>query len=125
MRVTSALLALPLLATAAEGPFEQYRAQFNNLFDTIGSYIPNPAKAATPVSDAQAKAGSLVVKELTLDNWKSTLWSTVSPSQQKPEEWWVFITGRNKTCYGTHSLFAACFIATTYHVVLTSGCRPL
>jgi hypothetical protein len=104
MRVASTILALPLLATAAEGPFEQYKAQFNNLFDTISSYIPNPAKAANPVSDAQATAGSLVVKELTLDNWKSTLYGTVTPGQQKPEEWWVFITGRNTTCYGMYLL---------------------
>jgi hypothetical protein len=100
MRFTSILLALPLLAVADEGPFEQYKAQFNNLFDTIASYLPNPASASNPIHDAQAKAGSVAVHHLTLDNWKNTLYGSLKPGQTEPEEWWLLITGRNKTCFG-------------------------
>jgi hypothetical protein len=101
MRFASVLLALPLLAAADEGPFEQYKAQFNNFFDNIGSYLPNnPAKGADPVHEAAVKAGSLAVHQLTLTNWKDKLYGSVKPGATKPEEWWVLITGRNKTCFG-------------------------
>jgi hypothetical protein len=40
---TSALLALPLLAAAAESPFEQYKAQFQNVLGSLGV---KPAVAA-------------------------------------------------------------------------------
>jgi len=123
MRFTVAILALPLLASAAD--FEQYKAQFNGLFDTIGSYLPNPAKAASPVSDAQAKAGSLVVHELTLSNWKDTLYGSVTPGQQKPEEWWVFITGRNKTCYGRCDRVTKAFNESAAKIAITPGAPHL
>ncbi|KAM0325307.1 hypothetical protein ACHAQA_007292 [Verticillium albo-atrum] len=95
----SALLALPLFAAAAEAQFEEYKAQFQNYLDTFVSYVPNPNKF--DAADAEeAKTGAKKISVLTLDNWEETLYASVQPAQTVPEEWWVLITGRNKTCYG-------------------------
>lgn len=114
---SAALLALPLLA-AAESPFEQYKAQFQNF---LGSFGAKPAAAAAKevVKDAAgAAAGAATdaaaaaayaatgthpvqaVEVLTLGNWKDTLYSNVQSGQTTPDEWWVLVTGRNKTCFG-------------------------
>jgi hypothetical protein len=37
---------------------------------------------------------------LTLNNWKETLYEPVAPSSNTPEEFWVLISGGNKTCFG-------------------------
>ena len=108
---TSVVLALPLLA-AAESPFEQYKAQFQNFLGSIGSFIPGAAqeKAAEPAAADQSSAtkpkAAVVepkISVLTLDNWKDTLYAPVKAGATKPEEWWVFISGGNKTCYGMYS----------------------
>lgn len=98
---TTTLLALPLLAAAAqqESPLDQIQAQAQYWFDKIQSYIPSPNKVHTP-AEATAKAGGKTLKVLTLNDWESTLRGSVSPTSTKPEEWWVFVTGGNKTCFG-------------------------
>ena len=102
---TTAILALPLLAAAADSPFEQYKAQFQNF---LGNIIGTGAKE-TPVAASEPKTtgakttGKTPAKQapaLTLDNWKDTLYSPVKPGATVPEEWWVLITGGNKTCFG-------------------------
>lgn len=108
---TTALLALPLLASAAESPFEQYKAKFQNFLGSFGAQAPLADKADAPVaaapSAATAKAakGKNVVEPkhietLTLENWKDTLYAPVQPEATTPEEWLVLISGRNKTCMG-------------------------
>jgi hypothetical protein len=98
---TTTLLALPLLAAAAqsENPLEQLQAQAQYYFDKISSYIPSPNKAYTPTA-AAAKAGGKTLNILDLNDWETTLRSSVKPSSTKPEEWWVLVTGGNKTCFG-------------------------
>lgn len=96
---SSALLALPLLASAQGEQFEQYKAQFQNFLGQFGSYMPNPSKH-DPVGAAEAKLGEMKLNVLTLDNWKDTLYAPVKPESTKPEEWWVLISGGNKTCFG-------------------------
>lgn len=91
--------ALPVLASAQEGAFEQYKAQFQNFIGNFGSYIPNPA-IHDPIAALEAKIGAMKLSVLTLDNWKQTLYEPVAADATKPEEWWVLITGRNKTCFG-------------------------
>ncbi|KXH41230.1 hypothetical protein CSIM01_03436 [Colletotrichum simmondsii] len=102
MRVSATtLLALPLLATAAESPFEQYKAQFQNFLSSFGASAPSAEKAATPeaaVPDATAVDKQISV--LTVENWKDVLYEPVKADATTPEEWWVLITGRNKTCFG-------------------------
>jgi len=90
---TVSLLALPLLAAAAqEDPLQQAKDAAQYWFEKISSYIPNPNKVHTPSSFA-AKAGGKTLNVLTLNDWEETL-------RAKPEEWWVLITGGNKTCFG-------------------------
>ncbi|TAQ83664.1 hypothetical protein B7494_g8010 [Chlorociboria aeruginascens] len=98
---TVSLLALPLLATASqqESPLEQAKAQAQYWFDKISSYIPNPNKEH-PVEDAAANIAGRTVKTLTLNNWESTIRSSVKPDSATPEEWWILLTGGNKTCFG-------------------------
>lgn len=101
MRVSAAttLLALPLLAAAAESPFEQYKAQFQNFLSSFGASAPSASKQETP--DAAApEVAEKKLSVLTLDNWKEVLYEPVKAETTTPEEWWVLITGRNKTCFG-------------------------
>lgn len=95
--VSSVLTVLPLLTAAQE--FEQYKAQFQNFLGQFGSYIPNPSKH-DPIGAAEAKIGEMKMDILTLENWKETLYAPVSAQSTTPEEWWVLVTGRNKTCFG-------------------------
>lgn len=104
----SAALALPLLATAADVPdyqaqFQEYLgpyiAQAQPYLEKVLSYVPNPSKH-DPIGAAEAKAGAMKLDVLTLDNWNSTLYGPVTPETTTPVEWWVFITGGNKTCFG-------------------------
>ncbi|KAL2132375.1 hypothetical protein VTI74DRAFT_3885 [Chaetomium olivicolor] len=110
---TTAVLALPLLASAAESPFEQYKAKFQNFLSSFGSAsVAGTEKAAdaaaaaagaasSAASKAAAKAKKVVdplpIVTLTLDNWKDTLYG---PVKADTEEWLVLVSGRNKTCFG-------------------------
>lgn len=99
----SAVLALPIVGAAAQGGFDQYKAQFDNLVNNFGSYLPklpNPSRH-DPVAAAEAKLGAMKMHTLTLDNWKETLYEPVKAGAATPEEWWLFITGSNRTCFGT------------------------
>ncbi|KAM5351839.1 hypothetical protein ACJ41O_004562 [Fusarium nematophilum] len=100
MRFSSStiLAALPALA-AAQDPVEQYKAQFQNILGQIGSYVPNPGYH-DPVAALEAKTGAMRLNVLTLDNWKDTLYEPVAADATTPEEWWVLVSGGNKTCYG-------------------------
>jgi len=105
MRIsTISALALPLLAAATqqESPLDQVKAQAQYYFDKISSYIPNPNKLHTTVAahEAAAKAGGKTLHVLTLDNWEETIRGSVKPVGSTPEEWWLLISGGNKTCYG-------------------------
>jgi len=102
MRLASSLLlALPLLGEAAEGPFEQYRAQFQNFLGSFGSFLPKANEPAEPAKATETKAARESVAPLTLSNWKQTLYRPVRAEEiNKPEEWWVLVTGGNKTCFG-------------------------
>lgn len=103
------LLALPLLAVAQD--FDQYKAQFQNFLGQYSSYIPNPSKH-DPIGAAEAKAGSMRMNVLTVENWNETLRAPVKAESTTPEEWWVLVSGRNKTCFGELPLL---LIATQYH----------
>lgn len=102
----SSLLALPLLAAADtpdyQAQFQQYLGQAQGYFETFASKIPSPSKF-DPIAAAAAKAGANKVDILGLHNWKETLYGPVTPGSTTPEEWWVLITGGNKTCFGRAS----------------------
>jgi len=105
MRLASSLLlALPLLGEAAEGPFEQYRAQFQNFLGSFGSYLPKANEPKEQAAAADAKPNKEAVALLALQDWKQTLYGPVRAEElYKPEEWWVLVTGGNKTCFGRRS----------------------
>lgn len=108
MRFSSAaLLALPLLAAAAESPLDAYKAKFQNFLSSFGAKTPGTTSedAAAPVPEPKAKAKSKAskakdIKVLTLENWNQTLFAPVKPEATTPEEWFVLVSGRNKTCFG-------------------------
>jgi len=97
----ASILILPLLAAAAQqdSPLEQAKAQAQYWFDKISSYIPNPNKGHL-VEAATAKVGGKTLNSLTLNSWENTIRSSVKLTSSIPEEWWVLVTGGNKTCYG-------------------------
>lgn len=99
---TITALALPLLASAQDNPLDQIKAQAQHYFDLVSSYIPSPNRAHTDVDAhaAAAKAGGKALHILTLDNWRETIDGSVKPASTTPEEWWVLMTGGNKTCFG-------------------------
>lgn len=101
MRFSAAALAaaLPALSVAQENPLDQYVAQFQQILGQASSYLPVPSKH-DPEAAYAAKTGPMKLSVLTVDNWKETLYEPVTPITTTPEEWWVLITGRNKTCYG-------------------------
>jgi len=98
---TLSILALPLLAAAAqqESPLDQAKAQAQYWLEKFQSYIPNPNRAHTPQA-AAAKAGGKTLNILTLNDWEHTIRSSVKPTSTKPEQWWILLTGGNKTCFG-------------------------
>lgn len=102
MRFTLALTAaVATVAAAEEGGFAQYKAQFQNFLGKFGAIVPTSVVPKEPiVSVAAAKIGALKVNTLTLDSWKDTLYEPVKAAATIPEEWYVFISGRNKTCFG-------------------------
>jgi len=101
---TLTIAALPLLAAATqpESPLDQAKAQAQYYFDKLAAFIPNPNRVH-PVETAHAaaaKVGGKTLHALTLSDWKDTIMSSVRPVSSAPEEWWVLITGGNKTCFG-------------------------
>ncbi|KAK0639363.1 hypothetical protein B0T16DRAFT_242775 [Cercophora newfieldiana] len=114
MRFSStAILALPLLAAAAESPFEQYKAKFQNFISSFGAAAPaadqaQPAAAASSPK-SKAKVGPKKIENLTLENWKDTVYAPVKPDATTPEEWYILVSGGNKTCYGHCTKLDAAF----------------
>ncbi|KAK4189926.1 hypothetical protein QBC35DRAFT_449743 [Podospora australis] len=106
---TTTLLALPLLAAAAESPFEQYKAKFQNFISSFGATTgsgdgADKAQVPVPASSSGKKSKKVVepkkIETLTLENWKNELYGSIKPEAITPEEWVVFISGGNKTCFG-------------------------
>src|SRR2546429_7085800 len=92
--IASAFLALPLLASAEQ------QNPLAGLFQKISSYLPSSNLAKHPIDTAAAKIAGKNVHTLTLSNWLETMHNGISTKASQPEEWWVFVTGGNKTCFG-------------------------
>lgn len=107
MRFSSSIfLALPLVTFAAEeGAFDQYKAQFQNFLGSFGGKGAAETEAADQIKKEQYTVEEVPVEgsalsTLTLDNWHETLYGSLPEGATTPEEWWLFVTGRNKTCNG-------------------------
>ncbi|KAI1816425.1 hypothetical protein GGS20DRAFT_538265 [Poronia punctata] len=109
---TAALLALPLLATADvpeyQAQFQQYLGQAQGYVEKFASKIPSPNRYDDAAA-AAAKSGSDKISTLGLHNWKNTLYEPVTSGSATPEEWWLLITGGNKTCFGRCGQVEAAF----------------
>ena len=100
MRFSSTLLlALPAVALAEDQIplFERVKGFLNKAKDAVTSAVP---AAPSPLDAGAAKVAAAVQHELTLENWKDTL--TLDPRASAPttQDWLVYITGGNTTCYG-------------------------
>ncbi|KKA19459.1 hypothetical protein T310_6557 [Rasamsonia emersonii CBS 393.64] len=92
MRLSPLLALLPALAAAQNQiPFGE---QIKGWLNKAKAYIPS-ANPAAPVEEAAEKVVEKTVTPLNLSNWQSIL----EPSSQ-PQDWLIFITGGNKTCFG-------------------------
>jgi hypothetical protein len=101
MRFSSTLvLALPAVALAEQQVplLDKVKGFFNKATAAVSSSIP--AAPSSPVEAAAAKAAEAIQYPLTLENWKEVL--TVDPTVSAPatQEWLIFATGGNSTCYG-------------------------
>lgn len=105
MRFSSTvLLALPAVAVAEQQIpiLDKVKGFFNKATAAVSSSIPavpsSPINAAT--DKAASKAAAAIQYPITLENWKEVL--TVDPTASPPttQDWLVFITGGNTTCFG-------------------------
>ncbi|EOD52460.1 hypothetical protein UCRNP2_725 [Neofusicoccum parvum UCRNP2] len=100
MRFSKTLLvALPALALAEEQvPLaEKVKGWFNKAQDYVSTAIP---AVQSPINAGASKVVEKVVANLTLENWRDIVAPSASAASQGPEEWLIYITGGNKTCFG-------------------------
>jgi hypothetical protein len=105
MRFSSTvLLALPAIAVAEQQIpiLDKVKGFFNKATAAVSSSIPSvpssPINAAA--EKAASKAAAAIQHPITLENWKEVL--TVDPTASPPttQDWLIFITGGNTTCFG-------------------------
>ncbi|OJJ44063.1 hypothetical protein ASPZODRAFT_101993 [Penicilliopsis zonata CBS 506.65] len=95
MRITPFLALLPALAAAQEQVPLADRVQ--GWFNKAKSYIPTPTpEVAAPVEKVVEK----VVVEKTVTPFTNGNWQSLLTPSSEPQDWLVFITGGNKTCFG-------------------------
>lgn len=113
MHLQSTVLLLSLISFATHISAEQPQPQYplRNWLSKVSSYIsatgwrnPGDVLEGSKAVTAAAVAARRIVP-LTLDNWKSTLvgdaaTTGLSDDAGNVQEWWVLITGGNRTCYG-------------------------
>lgn len=101
MRASTLLLALPALAAAQQQVplMDQLKGWFNKATSSI-SNAPSSLSVPNPIASGAAKVAELKVSRLTVDNYKTVLQPGAATASPGIEEWMVFVTGGNKTCYG-------------------------
>lgn len=110
MRVTPVLVALPALAAAQDfAPIvDQAKAWYAKATDAAQAYMPKAPAAASniinsipnPIDAGAAEVAGLIVDRLTVENHKTLLAPGAATSSPGIEEWMIFVTGGNKTCFG-------------------------
>ncbi|KAF2639159.1 hypothetical protein P280DRAFT_55114 [Massarina eburnea CBS 473.64] len=100
MRPTSAIVLAFAASTLAQDQIplvDKLKGWFSQATAAVSSAVPS---APAPVEASRAKVAESVQHPLTLENWKDTL--TVDPTVSAPatQDWLVFVTGANATCYG-------------------------
>jgi len=87
------LFLLPLLVAADQVPLKDKAAGW---FDKAKAYIPSAVPVPHPIDAGAAKVADQTVERLTIRNWERKL----SPKLDTEEEWMVYVTGGNKSCFG-------------------------
>jgi hypothetical protein len=104
MRTSSLLLALPALATAQQiALVDQLKGWFAKASSSISSAIPSVPSSISipdPIASGAAKIVSAKVETITIENHNAVLQPGAATASPGLEEWMIFITGGNKTCYG-------------------------
>lgn len=112
MRLAPIILSLSSVAVAADqqplgGIADQVKGWFQQaqtfLDKNVPNLVPGPGAqqaAKNPIKTATDKATDGLVSHLTLENWKGILKAGAHSKAGQPEEWLVYVTGANKTCYG-------------------------
>jgi hypothetical protein len=104
MRFFSTLLLLPAVAAAQQQV--PLLDQVQGWIEKAKSLLPSAAPAAeAPVEPVVTGKGTGKVtnKEVTafnIENWASSLAPVAPGSSKGPQDWLVFVTGGNKTCFG-------------------------
>jgi hypothetical protein len=109
MRASSVLLALPALGAAQQIPLlenvvGQVKGFFAQASETASSAIPAAPSLESipnPIDAATAKVADVQVQQLTLANHKELIKPGAATASPGIEEWMVFVTGGNGTCFGT------------------------
>lgn len=104
MRFSPALIALPALASAQQQiPLvDQVKGWFAKATDAASSFassVPTPS-IVNPVDVAASSISDAATEKLTLENYQKILRPGAATASPGIEEWMVFITGGNKTCFG-------------------------
>ncbi|OJJ70918.1 hypothetical protein ASPBRDRAFT_43790 [Aspergillus brasiliensis CBS 101740] len=98
MRFTPVVALLPALAVAQEQVPLADRVQ--GWFNKAKSYLPT----ATPVAPAAAVVEKVVektkIQEKTVSEFNLTNWQSYLEPASEPQDWLIYITGGNKTCFG-------------------------
>jgi hypothetical protein len=92
MRFTSLITLLPALALAQEQVPLADRVQgwFNKAKNLVPTAVP-----ADPIQKMAEKVSEKRVTDVTMRNWQSLL----APAEDA-QDWYIYITGGNKTCFG-------------------------
>ena len=81
---------------------EKIKGFFNQATAAVSSSIPSMPSAPvdSTATKAAANAAAAIQYPLTLENWKEVL--TVDPTVSPPttQDWLIFATGGNSTCFG-------------------------
>lgn len=87
----STLLLLPVLVAADQAAlFEKASGWFDKAKSYIPTAVPNPVEAGA------AKFADQRVERINIRNWERKL----GPKLDTEEEWMVYMTGGNKSCFG-------------------------
>lgn len=97
MRFIPLLALLPALAVAEDQVPLGDRVQ--GWFNKAKAYLPT-ATPVIPVAEKVVETPKKVVQEKTVYSFNTTNWESLLEPKSTPQDWLVFVTGGNKTCFG-------------------------
>jgi PTH2 family peptidyl-tRNA hydrolase len=97
MRLIPLLALVPALAAAQEQVPLADRVQ--GWFNKAKSYLPT-ATPVVPVAEKVFEAPKKVIQEKSVTPFNASNWESLLDPATTAQDWLVFITGGNKTCFG-------------------------